>query len=451
MVSPASAKSFRGDMENLVLLQEKFSAFLNGTLTSFIKEENSSFLDEKRDVDPAAAMRFYLAQCPIYSMDSFSTELLPGPLSSLQQDFSIPFPLVKGKTINAPELHLSQINFWANIQSPVISSLHYDLYNNLLCVVTGQKTVRLLPPSATTYLHKVAPVYAESTNHADDDLFNPIRKDEVETKTNGQLFEFILNPGDALFLPEGWWHQISSTAGTMAVNFWWGPSNIPCPNNQNEEEDLKIMSSYFGRRQEQLQLGLKKDDLLVTSCRGAYERHPVNFYYHGNIDLQTPLNQDERQYISQLKQFIEGEGTTTKEAIEIKMLALLQYGALPFMRILIHLKKEHPGMVAVLLMEVDSPKMWEALTTGLEQGVTEDYFDRDGDTHGSFRNWVYKAGGIEKTLSSFYEDLYSDVGCDRKIITGRMLKLKEEFAKEAYEIPVSPALLGQPDPLPVSQ
>ena len=53
--------------------------------------------------------------------------------------------------------------------------------------------------------------------------------------------------------------------------------------------------------------------------------------------------------------------------------------------------------------------------------------------HSSVKNWVDKAGGIEKTLSSFYDDLYLDVGCDRKIITGRMLKLKEEFAKEAYD------------------
>jgi hypothetical protein len=28
-------------------------------------------------------------------------------------------------------------------------------------------------------------------------------------------------PGDALFIPEGWWHQVNSEAGTIAVNFWW--------------------------------------------------------------------------------------------------------------------------------------------------------------------------------------------------------------------------------------
>jgi hypothetical protein len=27
--------------------------------------------------------------------------------------------------------------------------------------------------------------------------------------------------GDALFLPEGWWHQVDSSEVTIAVNFWW--------------------------------------------------------------------------------------------------------------------------------------------------------------------------------------------------------------------------------------
>ena len=30
-----------------------------------------------------------------------------------------------------------------------------------------------------------------------------------------------MQAGDALFLPEGWWHQIDSEGSTIAVNFWW--------------------------------------------------------------------------------------------------------------------------------------------------------------------------------------------------------------------------------------
>lgn len=30
-----------------------------------------------------------------------------------------------------------------------------------------------------------------------------------------------MQAGDALYIPEGWWHQIDSLAGTIAVNIWW--------------------------------------------------------------------------------------------------------------------------------------------------------------------------------------------------------------------------------------
>jgi len=30
-----------------------------------------------------------------------------------------------------------------------------------------------------------------------------------------------LQAGDALFIPEGWWHQVDSQDTTIAVNFWW--------------------------------------------------------------------------------------------------------------------------------------------------------------------------------------------------------------------------------------
>lgn len=31
----------------------------------------------------------------------------------------------------------------------------------------------------------------------------------------------VLQAGDAVFIPEGWWHQIDSSDITIAVNFWW--------------------------------------------------------------------------------------------------------------------------------------------------------------------------------------------------------------------------------------
>jgi Cupin-like domain len=457
----SSAKNFRGDMESLILLQDKFSAFLNGFLISSRKEEgNASSSDgNKNKKNSTSVMQFYLAQCPISVMEPFSAEQTPGPLSALLQDITIPLPLIEGKVLHYNQrVNLSQINLWANIHSPATSSLHYDPYHNLLCVVTGQKIVRLVPPCATELLHNVAPSYAESANHADDDLFNPQRRKKIDGNSNGQLLEFILNPGDALFLPEGWWHQVASTAGTIAVNFWWGSREI---NDSTTKEEFDLMWVYYSRQQDRLLLDEKKQDLLAALCKQAYEQYPVKFYDDSfeTPNMETPLNKQEKLYMLQLKQIIEAfrskfqpaieNSNTPAEVIDIRILGLLCAGALPFIRILKELKKEHPGMVAVLLMETDSPKMWEALTTGLERRVSEDYVDREKTLSSLEKTWVDKAGGVETVLSQFYDDLYSDVGCNRKKITARMLKLKDQFAKDAFEAPLDSSRLGPSNELPV--
>lgn len=33
--------------------------------------------------------------------------------------------------------------------------------------------------------------------------------------------EATLHAGDVLLIPEGWWHQVSSSAVSIAVNMWW--------------------------------------------------------------------------------------------------------------------------------------------------------------------------------------------------------------------------------------
>ena len=52
------------------------------------------------------------------------------------------------------------------------SSLHYDPYQNLLCVVRGAKRVRLYSPAMTRNLYPM-PVYGESPNHSAVDVAAP--------------------------------------------------------------------------------------------------------------------------------------------------------------------------------------------------------------------------------------------------------------------------------------
>lgn len=93
------------------------------------------------------------------------------------------------------------------------SSLHYDPYHNLLCVVRGCKTVWLVAPAATPWLSP-QPLTHESANHSPADLARPdLRRFPGLARALPLLRRFEVAAGDALFIPEGWWHQVSCIRG----------------------------------------------------------------------------------------------------------------------------------------------------------------------------------------------------------------------------------------------
>ena len=113
------------------------------------------------------------------------------------------------------------VNLWMG-GKPTATTLHYDSNHNLLVVLRGAKQVQLFPPSATPAL-EAGRAYSASANHSTltvpaeaHDLFQAPR---IE---NCQLEPWLarLEAGDALFLPQGWWHQVDSGTRTVALNYW---------------------------------------------------------------------------------------------------------------------------------------------------------------------------------------------------------------------------------------
>jgi len=39
-----------------------------------------------------------------------------------------------------------------------------------------------------------------------------------------RAWEGMLNPGEILYLPARWWHQVRSLQDAISVNFWWAPA-----------------------------------------------------------------------------------------------------------------------------------------------------------------------------------------------------------------------------------
>lgn len=83
------------------------------------------------------------------------------------------------------------------------TTLHFDDYDNVLTVLSGEKAVRLRAHARVEAL----PCWCASPNHSHQDL------DDADA--------IRVMAGEAILIPRGWWHQIDSAPATVAVNAWF--------------------------------------------------------------------------------------------------------------------------------------------------------------------------------------------------------------------------------------
>jgi hypothetical protein len=107
---------------------------------------------------------------------------------------------------------------------------HWDQSSNLACVVAGRRRFTLFPPAQLKNLY-VGPLdftlAGQPTSLVDVDTPN------LETyprfaEALKQAMRAELGPGDAVYIPALWWHDILSLEdfGTL-INFWWRESEPP--------------------------------------------------------------------------------------------------------------------------------------------------------------------------------------------------------------------------------
>ncbi|MET0532660.1 MAG: cupin-like domain-containing protein [Steroidobacter sp.] len=108
-------------------------------------------------------------------------------------------------------------------------SAHYDTMDNIACVVAGERRFTLFAPETIDRLyigpidHTMAgqPVSLAASAAPDDErypLFREVRE---------QALVADLRPGDAIYVPKLWWHQVEATSPFNAlVNYWWDAFSI---------------------------------------------------------------------------------------------------------------------------------------------------------------------------------------------------------------------------------
>jgi lysine-specific demethylase 8 len=108
------------------------------------------------------------------------------------------------------------VNAWfgpAHTESPA----HTDPHHNLLCQVIGVKRVRLFAPSETP---KMYPRDAPMSNTSRVDVMHP-NLDEFPLFVDVEFIDATLYPGDALYIPPGWWHRVKAATVSFSVSYWW--------------------------------------------------------------------------------------------------------------------------------------------------------------------------------------------------------------------------------------
>ena len=86
--------------------------------------------------------------------------------------------------------------------------LHFDAFDNLLCVVRGRKTLLLWHPGCAELLY---PGGGGSALFSQADVFAPdLEAFPLLERALLLALHVDLGPGDALYLPCGWWHAVQS-------------------------------------------------------------------------------------------------------------------------------------------------------------------------------------------------------------------------------------------------
>lgn len=98
------------------------------------------------------------------------------------------------------------------------SKFHYDQDHNLFAQVYGRKRVILAAPRFCEQLYPI--------NKSWGDAYSPINPtrpdlDRYPRFAEVECFESVLGPGDMLYIPLRWWHDVTALEGSISVNLWW--------------------------------------------------------------------------------------------------------------------------------------------------------------------------------------------------------------------------------------
>lgn len=104
-------------------------------------------------------------------------------------------------------------------------STHYDVSSNIAAVVAGRRRFILFPPDQGRNLY-VGPldrtIAGQPTSMVDVESPD-LARHPCFAAAMATMLVADLGPGDAIFVPSLWWHDVKATGPlNVLVNYWWG-------------------------------------------------------------------------------------------------------------------------------------------------------------------------------------------------------------------------------------
>jgi hypothetical protein len=104
-----------------------------------------------------------------------------------------------------------QCFFWFG-PAGTVTPLHHDVSNILIAQVAGSKRYRLIPSSQRECVYNREGVFSDvDCEKPDLNLYPKFREASVA--------DFVVEPGEVLFMPVGWWHHVRAMDVSMTISF----------------------------------------------------------------------------------------------------------------------------------------------------------------------------------------------------------------------------------------
>lgn len=195
--------------QNLSTVEKAFVAhdnvhFLAQNIVDEVEMNLESVIDRMfQDPDASDCRRIYL-RAPLYA-DISKRIALPGHLLRDGEDFS-------------HDLNGTWLGSAGNI-----TPLHIDVWHGVLVQVTGRKSVVLFNPDDTPFLYQNS--NALSNNHTCNvnlkDAKTRAHKDKFPNFEEASPYHDVLLPGQALYIPPCWWHDVVSLDPCVSLTLRW--------------------------------------------------------------------------------------------------------------------------------------------------------------------------------------------------------------------------------------